>query len=434
LILLAVERAIQKTTKPRISVESGHGIGKSSTLSWLMLWYLFCYKNAQIPCTAPTAPLMKDILWKEVALWLGRMPNKASDKYEWSNEYVRIAESPETWFARARTGKKENPEALAGMHADYMLYLVDEASGVAEAVFNTGEGALTGEHFIFVMISNHTRNVGYFHDSHKSDKKNWQTLSFDSRDSPIVEDGYVERIRDKHGEDSDEFRIRVMGKGPKEGAIDDEGYVQLFKEADINEAVSKEFIGKKRMGVDPAGQGSDTAEWVVRDEFKARIVATEKKSTPKTIAQKTLTLMHAYKIKPEEVFVDNFGVGADAIQEIALVGKKVVGVNVGHQPIDKDEKKLYLNLRAKAFMAVKKWFRSGGEVVNKPEWMELLTIFFRRELTDKISIMGKKKMKKKGYSSPNKADALMLTFVQDIEEEDPAYKQPAWQTSSIHEG
>jgi len=184
-ILLAVEEALHGDKK-RISIRSGHGVGKSAVLSWLIIWYLFCFKDAQIPCTAPTSDQMHDVLWKEVAKWLDKLPAVIKEKYDWSANYVRIKESPETWFARAKTARKEKPEALAGIHGDFVLFLIDEASGVPQEIFNTAEGALTEDNIIVIMISNPTRLIGYFYDSHHNDKDNWHTLNFSSIDSPIV--------------------------------------------------------------------------------------------------------------------------------------------------------------------------------------------------------------------------------------------------------
>ena len=110
-----------------------------------------------VGCTAPTSSQMNDVLRKELSLWINRLPDGVKKLYERTNEYIRISGFAETWFARARTGKKENPEALAGLHADDLMILADEASGVAEEVFTTSESALTNENTLFLMISNPTR-------------------------------------------------------------------------------------------------------------------------------------------------------------------------------------------------------------------------------------------------------------------------------------
>lgn len=438
-ILLAVEAAVTRKSLNRISIRSGHGIGKSTTLSWLLLWFLFCFKDAQIPCTAPTSDQIHDILWKEVQIWMNKMPKEISQLYDWSADYIRMIESPQTWFARARTARKESPEALAGIHADHVLYLVDEASGVPDEIFNTGEGALTGGFYLFVMISNPTRLLGYFRESHTKDKENWQCLAFNSEESPIVNDKYVQRIIDKHGMNSDEYLIRVQGEFPKEDSMDDGGYLPLLLEQDIRTTSDGEFIGKVRMGVDPAGEGSDTTSWVIRDNYKAKIVATEKTSNSKSIAQKTRTLMEHYNVLPDDITVDNFGEGANVAQELALVGVRVNALNVGER-VDKDEEemskleggKLFLNVRAASYWSLRKWLRTGGELVQNTKWKdEALNLKYRTEVSGRIKIMSKRDMKKEGIKSPNNMDALMLTFVSgdyiednnnDDEEEEDDYE------------
>jgi len=408
-ILLAVEDAL-KDGKKRISVRSGHGIGKSTTMSWLILWYLFCFKDAQIPCTAPTSDQMHDVLWKEVSKWLQLMPEPIKAKYEWSNNYVRIVESPETWFARAKTARKEAPEALAGVHGDYVLFLIDEASGVPEEIFNTAEGALTDKRAIVIMISNATRLIGYFYDSHHKDKDHWNTLHFNSEDSPIVDTEFVERIEKKHGRDSDEFAIRVKGDFPKEDMMDEQGYVPLYTEEDLKFTEDETFIGDVKLGVDPAGEGNDKTIWIARDNFKSRVIATERISNSKTIAQKTLTLMSHFNIKPENVTVDNFGEGANVGQEMGMLGLRINAVNVGDRATQDPE--TFINLRAYAYWKQREWIKKGGLLVRHDGWEELLSIRHRKELSGKMKIMGKIEMKKKGYHSPDHADALMLTFIE----------------------
>jgi len=412
-ILLEVEEAL-KTDRKRISVRSGHGIGKSTTMSWLIIWYLFCFKDAQVPCTAPTSDQMHDVLWKEVSKWLQKMPEPLRAKYEWSNNYVRIIESPEIWFARAKTARKENPEALAGVHGDYVMFLIDEASGVPEEIFNTAEGALTDKRAIVIMISNATRLIGYFYDSHHKDKEHWNTLHFNSEDSPIVDQEFTDRIIAKHGRDSDEYAIRVKGDFPKEDMMDEGGYVPLYTDQDLKYTEDDNFIGDIKLGVDPAGEGNDKTIWIARDNFKSRVIATERISNSKGIAQKTLTLMHHFNIQPENVTVDNFGVGANVAQEMGLSNIRVNAVNVGERPLNAVDQDLFLNLRAYAYWKQREWIKRGGMLVTHQGWEEMLSIRHRKELSGKMKIMGKVEMKKKGYHSPDHADALMLTFIEDF--------------------
>jgi len=108
ILLQAVEDAVNDRKSRRISIRSGHGVGKSSSLAWLIIWFLFSFVDAQIPCTAPSAEQMHDVLWKEISKWLKRMPEAVAQQFEWTATHIRIKGSNE-WFARAKTARKESP-------------------------------------------------------------------------------------------------------------------------------------------------------------------------------------------------------------------------------------------------------------------------------------------------------------------------------------
>ena len=412
-ILLAVEKALNGLGPRKISISSGHGIGKSSACAMLMEWFLFCFKDAQVAATAPSSDQLYDVLWKEASKWLDLMPEVVKNHFYWSTTHIRMVAKPNTWFARAKTGKKESPEALAGMHGENVLLLCDEASGIPDEIFNTAEGSLTDKNTLVILISNPTRLIGYFYDTHHRDNKRWQCLQFSSLDSPLVAaKEYGDQMAAKHGIDSDEYGIRVLGKFPNEDSVDNEGYVPLFSRDDVIQcADTGKFISPK-MGLDPSGEGINKTLWVIRDAFRAKVVGEESISTAKGIALKTLTLMDYYGIKESEVIVDNFGTGAAVVQELALSGSgkgvRVIGVNVGEKPNDFDR---FMNRRMELYWELRMWLKNGGELVRHEKWEEnLLSIRYRRELSGKARVMDKREMRRKGYPSPDLLDALMLTF------------------------
>lgn len=424
IVLLCIEKAIRKEAPFKLSIASGHGIGKTAVLSWIILWFLFVNYNSQVPCTAPTADQMYDVLWKELSIWITKMPPSVRAKYDWGRDHIRIKESPETWFARAKTSSKENSEALAGVHADHILTIADEASGVEERIFNTAEGAWTSGDIIVILISNPTRTEGYFYDTHHKLKANWQIMQFSSMDSPIVDEKYESNIAERHGRDSAEYGIRVLGKFPNEGEMDDSGYVSMFVDADIHEQPDfgedlTKFRGTTILGVDPAGEGDDKTSYYLRDRGKAKKIHEEANSNPKGIAERILTFMEKYNIRGRNVVVDSFGVGADVAKEVAILSKGVVNiysVNVGELSNRESDKELYINKRAEMYWKLRKWMRSGGEIIeHKNTKEELKSIKFKRNNRGKIQVMAKVDMKKKyGYKSPNDADALALTFLRSI--------------------
>lgn len=413
LILLSMEKALKKEAQRSLSIASGRGIGKSATLSWIMLWFLFSFPDCQIPCTAPGQQQMYDVLWKEIALWISRMPTNIRNLYEWESSHVRIKESPYTWFARAKTASKENPEALSGVHADWVLALADEASAVDDPIFEAAQGIFSSPNAFLVMISNPTRRNGYFFRSHHQSKENFQAMQFASNESPIVDEELVKRYSDD-GIQSDKFRINVAGLFPTEDAIDGKSYIQLVSEHLIKMDRPLELKFREPiLGIDPSGEGDNQTAYCIRDNFFAEIVGQEDGSSSKAIAQSVLTLADKYRIEPKNIVVDAFGTGHDIGKELALsVRWDIHTANIVEKPDDEDEKELFLNKRAMMFWKMKLWLEKGGILVENRRLKEqILSIKFRRNLTGKIEIMPKREMRAAGIPSPDLADALALTFL-----------------------
>ncbi len=197
---------------PMTSVRSGHGIGKSATEAWAVLWFLLTRPFPKVPCTAPTEHQLFDVLWAEISKWLRNNPGLKSEII-WTKEKVYMKGHPEEWFAVPRTAT--NPEALQGFHADHVLYIIDEASGVADKVFEPVLGAMTGDDAKLLMMGNPTRLTGFFYDSHHKNREQYRALHIDGRDSSHVSKKFVQQIIDMFGIDSDVFRIRVAGVFPK---------------------------------------------------------------------------------------------------------------------------------------------------------------------------------------------------------------------------
>jgi phage terminase large subunit len=406
-IFLAIERAIKGYGSRQISVASGHGIGKSSSMAMILLWFLVCYPNAQIPCTAPTAQQMFDVLWKEVSIWHSKLPQNFRDKISVESSYIRMLESPKSWFARAATARKEAPEALAGIHSDNVFLMADEASGVPDEVFITGEGAMTGGNAFVLLISNYTRLSGYFHETQENEGE-WQRLVFSSEDSPIVDRKFVEKMRAR-GEDSNEFRVRVKGLPPNQDA-DIKGYVPLLSMNDLR-LTTMNSIGKPViLGIDPSGEGRNKSAFVVRDRFRAIPMGIFKDMRSKEIAAYTIELMEKFKILPENVMVDGFGVGMETINEFSLIGIPIMGILVGNPATDSEQ---FDNMKAQMYWRMREWLIKGGELSGTAkQWEQVLWIRYANS-GGRVKIMGKKAMLDAGFDSPDLAEALMLTFFKE---------------------
>ncbi len=252
------------------------------------------------------------------------------------------------------------------------------------------------------------------------------------------------------------FSILYECKFPGEGMVDSEGFLTLIPESKIN--VRPHFdgetvwIGRVLLGIDPAGEGKDTATFVVRDRFKARVVHEMKTSNAKQIAERAVLIAKTLKIAPEDITVDALGEGADVGKDIALATQEEPGgawevytVLVGRHPKEEegyngrffrvkpeeltnpkdkpDEyEDMFLNLRALMFFRMKTWMFAGGQLIdddgdNSAFKAECSVIKYKHSLQgNKIQLMSKRDMQKLGIPSPNKADALALTFLRDIDE------------------
>lgn len=213
------------------------------------------------------------------------------------------------------------------------------------------------------------------------------------------------------------FSILYENKFPKKELQDDKGYVCLLNKDDMKLAQSG-FIGRLKLGIDPAGEGTDPAKWIIRDNFKMEVVATEDISTPASGVERTMTILKEYKsrgfiIKQEDIYVDSFGVGSDWVQGLALQGLKVNGINVGDPcPKDSEEREKFINMRAYASWELREWIISGGQIVENVGFDEFLKVKYKVGTARRIQIMAKKDMKAMaGIESPNTFDAAMLTFL-----------------------
>ena len=432
LIMIGYDKARLGLAPKKLSVVSGRGIGKTCTLAILILHFLFVYPDCVVPCTAMTADQLSTVLWPEMARWLDKMPKGMKDMYDWSSEHIRMKESPETWFARARTSSKDRPEALSGVHAENILAVADEASGIDEKVWEMGQGVLTSGNAILIMISNGTRSSGYFYRSHHESKDQYQVFSFSTKDSPVADDAFVQSVikeycgtatNEKEYINITEYRVNVLGLFPMQGVMDDGGYVQLFNERDLHFVpYDPEWtpVGRVIGSVDPSGDGQDTSEFAVRSRVRVSIVHSEAVSTPAGLAEKGVTLCDKYKIDPIDFIVDAFGVGHNIAQEMALITSmakktpawRVSPVNVGEKCEDPDEDAQYNNLRAMMYFKFRAWCRGGGEIMESPGLkQELLSLKYKTIGEKKYQMMDKVRMKKEGSRSPNKADAIALTFL-----------------------
>lgn len=403
------------------SVRSGHGTGKSTVESWACIWFMCTRPYPKIPCTAPTQHQLFDILWAEISKWIRNCPSLANDLI-WTKEKLYMAGHPEEWFAVARTASK--PDSLQGFHADNLLYIIDEASGVDDIVFEPVLGTMSTEGARLLMCGNPTQLSGFFYESHHKNRSSYKTFHIDGRNSPRVSQEFVQTIIDMYGEDSDVFRVRVAGEFPK---AENDVFIPLpLVEKGVMNELPK--IAKKPLkiviGVDVARFGDDSTVIVSNvDGHISKPIKRHGQDTMATvgdIVRLYKQLIQSYPMYSRKVYVmvDDTGVGGgvtDRLKEIKIEQKLdkmgVVAVNFGEKIPDEEAADYFGNLPTYMWSLVKDRLKDGSIQLPDDDNLvaELSTRKYKMTSTGKLVLESKDEMKKRGLPSPDNADAVALS-------------------------
>jgi hypothetical protein len=396
----------------KISIRSGHGTGKSTSASWAMLWFLLMRFPNKVVVTAPTSGQLFDALFAELKRWIGELPKPVQDLLTVKSDRVELAAAPSEMFISARTSRAETPEALAGVHSENVLLVVDEASGVPEKVFEAAAGSMSGHSATTILLSNPTRSSGTFYESQTRMSGSWWTRRWSCVESPLVSDEFVDEMRERYGEESNAFRIRVLGEFP---LADDDTIVPFhLVDAAMHRDIEVDPDKRPVWAVDPARFGTD------RTAFCKRVgsVVTEIKAWRGLDLMQTVgRVMAEYEAlppsqQPSEILIDSIGIGAGVVDRMRELGAPVRGVNVAESP---SMGATYNNLRTELWFKTKAWLEDRS--CKLPQDDELLAdltgIRYSFTSSGKMAAEGKDQMRKRGLRSPDLADAVCLTMASD---------------------
>lgn len=401
-------RAINK--EDQVAIRSGHGVGKSALMAWVVLWWMLTHYPCKIAATAPTSHQLQDVLWGEIAKWWGKLPPALKDLLAVKSDRVELVSNPMESFAVARTARKEQPEAFQGFHSENMLFLVDEASGVEDVIFQVGQGAMSTRGAKTLLAGNPTRTQGYFFDAFHAMKNNWHTIKVSCKDSKMVDPSFIESMKKQWGEDSDIFRVRVLGDFP----VSDSNTVIPLELAEA--AVGREVepaLGKVIWGVDVARYGGDKTALAKR---RKNILVDKVKTWHNKDLMQTVGLIvqeyeeTKYQDRPDHILVDSIGLGSGVVDRLKELGYPVRGINVSESPSVNDTK--FERLRDELWWRAREWLEQRDcRIPDQPELIGDLTIpTYEVRSSGKIKVESKSDIKKRLPRSPDMGDAFCLTF------------------------
>ena len=348
------ERALEAVGKhDRVSIRSGHGVGKTTLEAWLILWFLLTRKNCKVPVAANSQDQLRDTIWPEIAKWHRQLPEPLKANVDVQAERIVVVQDPEGAFAVRRTASKDNPEALQGFHAEHLLFLIDEASGIPDIVFEVGMGALSTPGAKVVMAGNPTRSSGFFFDTHHSLRNRWHTMHVSCLDVPRAQ-GHIEDVRAKYGEGSNAWRVRVLGEFP---TADDETVIplELVTSAVRRDVSTLEY--EPVWGIDVARFGDDRTALAKRQANKLLEPIKHWTSTDLMATAGKIKAEYdqtPYDMRPSDILIDVIGLGAGVYDRCRELGLPVRGINVGEAASSRDN---CMRLRDELWFKGREWFQ-----------------------------------------------------------------------------
>lgn len=414
---------------PKVAIKSGQGVGKTGLEAVALLWFLCCHPYPRIVATAPTKQQLHDVLWSEISKWMSKSP-LLSEILKWTKTYIYMIGNEKRWFAVARTATK--PENMQGFHEDNMLFIVDEASGVADPIMEAILGTLSGENNKLLMCGNPTRTSGTFFDAFNADRALYKCHTVSSADSPRTNKQNIESLIRKYGRESNVVLVRVFGQFPKQ---EDDVFINLsiIEKATMLDPPEDSPIRRISFGVDVARYGSDETVIVKNVDGKITLPVMFRGQSLMTTVGKVVQLYRNVIVEyPQyigEIYVniDDTGLGGgvtDRLEEIKIEEKLtrlvIVPVNAaGRVPEDmvEDGKSkvkacdTYDNLTSYLWGNVREHLRLEEIILENDNDLvaQLSCRKYRLTSRGKVQLESKEEMKKRGIDSPDRADAVALS-------------------------
>jgi hypothetical protein len=407
----------------RISVKSCHGPGKTAVLAWLAIWFVLTRYPSKTIMTAPSSPQLFDALFAETRGWINNLPDFLKSLLVVTADRIALKAAPDEAFISARTSRADSPESMQGVHSKHVLLLPDEASGIPEPVFDAAQGSMSGEEACTVLTGNPTRGSGMFYDTHNRARDTWKTYQIFAKKSPLappevregrhlvigsnrVSQAFVEEVAVRSGEDSNEYRIRVLGDFP---TTDDNTIISReLAEAATYRDVSVNPNAPTVWGLDVARFGSDRSALTVRQANVVSEIQVWRNLDLMQLCGAVVAQYEGSSTKPTEILVDSIGLGAGVVDRLRELGLPVLGVNVSESPAVGS----YRNLRAELWYRCKDWLAKRDCKLPKNDDLisELCSVRYTFSSNGKAQVESKDEMRKRGLRSPDLADSLMLTF------------------------
>lgn len=411
---------IDLQTAIRLATTSGHGIGKSALVSWLILWAMSTYEDTIGVVTANTETQLKTKTWAQLAKWFRLFIGKELFEMTATKLFSADPEHENTWRIDMVPWSERNTEAFAGLHnkGKRILLVFDEASAIPDLIWEVAEGALTDSdtEIIWAVFGNPTRNKGRFRDCFPGGKfsHRWKSRAVDSREVSLTDKRQIDEWIKDYGEDSDFVRVRVRGIFPR---IDSESFISFELATEATARTVEPSLDPVIIGVDVGRFGDDPTVIYPRKGRDAVTLPPEVLFGVDTMTTAAKVAATYLRLRASMVMVDSGGVGGGVVDRLRQLQIPVMEVDFGSAAdgADANDGTKYANKRAEIWGRMRDWLRRGcipPRIHGLEESLvdELTAPTFGLNGKEAIQLESKKEMRKRGVKSPNVADALACTF------------------------
>lgn len=350
----------------RFSVRSGHGPGKTTVVAQVMHLCGFIRKS-QIICTATKFKQVTTRLWPTFRTILSgaiseyrRLIQTKQHKIIWAGDT--------DWYATPETATQ--PENMQGYHPlasnNFLLFNVDEASGIKQDIFPVIMGTLSKPNAALFMIGNPTQNQGEFYESHNKPgvKKFYYTRHILPEESSHMDKQWYEQGKERYGENSPIFKVRYRGEFA-ENADNQLIPIGLIMAAIDRDEINDGSLPKLRIAVDVADGGND--ETVIDSarmyDTHTHFIKQSRHSFPPSespiltadVAEAEFNRLNGRK-EEDEFVVDALGVGAGTAGTLMARGYRVICYKGGEASSDPTK---WRNRRVQSYIAFRDALASG---------------------------------------------------------------------------
>lgn len=441
----------------RTNAATCHEIGKSFSAALIAAWWLDTHKigEAFVVTTAPTGPQVEVILWKEIgrAHSRGKLLGRLN-----TTEWILEVDGREEIVAIGRKPNDYEPTAFQGIHAPFVLVIVDEANGVRGMLWEAIDSLIANDGSKILAIGNPDDPTGEFFDNCKPGS-GWHTTHISAFESPnftgeelpplvlrqLIGRTYVEEKRrkwasrwywvDEDGKKCDVARgvrcvppdgakpedtnpmwqSKVLGVFPEKTAAGGLIPITWVKAAQRRELPPGQ---PNELGVD-IGAGGDPSAVCHRRGSVYRIRREDQE--PDTMKQTGMIVVDLQETGATVAKIDKIGIGWGVVNrghelhtEHPASISDFIGINVGEGPSEDNEASddRFQNLKAELYWNLRDLFERGDVDIDPDDddlAAQLIGITWERTSQGKIKIGDKRKGPDgKPLPSPNRAEAMML--------------------------